>query len=209
MSTIAEQTEHALEDRLKKARWALGLSGVLAIAFAVVILVWPDISLTALVILFGALALSRGIVGLVMAARSPIKQGRGWLVLSSLASIAIGLVVFFFTDMSTLALLYVIGAYAITMGILTILGASALLADTSDKILLSLTGLVSVVFGFVMVVKPGDGAIVLLALIAAYSLVVGISELTVAIGGRRLFESVSRDFLRSAEPQASRPQASH
>jgi uncharacterized membrane protein HdeD (DUF308 family) len=138
-----------------------------------------------------------------MAIRSPIKQGRGWLVLSSLASIGVGLVVFFFTDMSTLALLYVIGAYAIVMGILTILAAPALLADTGDKILLSLTGLVSVVFGFVMIVKPGDGAIVLLALIAAYSLVVGISELTVAIGGRRLFESVSRDFLRAADPQTS------
>ena len=203
MSTILQQAEQAAGDRVKKARWMLGLSGVLAIAFAVVILVWPDISLFALVILFGALALSRGIVGLVMAARSPIKQGRGWLVISSLASIAVGLVVFFFTDMSTLALLYVIGAYAITMGILTILGASALLADTTDKILLSLTGLVSVVFGFVMVVKPGDGAIVLLALIAAYSLVVGISELTVAVGGRRLFESVSREYMRAARPQAS------
>jgi uncharacterized membrane protein HdeD (DUF308 family) len=203
MSTILQQAEQAADDRFKKARWALGLSGLLAIAFAVAILVWPNISLFALVIVFGALALSRGLVGLYMAIRSPIKQGRGWLVLSSLASIGVGLVVFFFTDMSTLALLYVIGAYAIVMGILTILAAPALLADTGDKILLSLTGLVSVVFGFVMIVKPGDGAIVLLALIAAYSLVVGISELTVAIGGRRLFESVSRDFLRAADPQTS------
>jgi uncharacterized membrane protein HdeD (DUF308 family) len=203
MSNILQQAEQAADDRFKKARWALGLSGLLAIAFAVAILVWPNISLFALVIVFGALALSRGLVGLYMAIRSPIKQGRGWLVLSSLASIGVGLVVFFFTDMSTLALLYVIGAYAIVMGILTILAAPALLADTGDKILLSLTGLVSVVFGFVMIVKPGDGAIVLLALIAAYSLVVGISELTVAIGGRRLFESVSRDFLRAADPQTS------
>jgi len=76
-------------------------------------------------------------------------------------------------------------------------------ADTGDKVLLSLTGLVSVVFGFVMIVRPGDGASVLLALIAAYSLVLGISESTVAIGGRRPFESVSRDFLRAADPQAS------
>ena len=90
---------------------------------AIVIIVWPSISLFALVILFGAFALARGIVGLGMAIWGPIKEGRGWLVLSSLAGIGIGVVVFFFTDMSALALLYVIGAYALTLGILTVFGA--------------------------------------------------------------------------------------
>jgi uncharacterized membrane protein HdeD (DUF308 family) len=203
MSTIVQQAEQLADDRLKKVRWALGLSGLLAIVFAIVIVVWPSISLTALVILFGALALSRGIIGLVMAFRSPIKEGRGWLVLSSLAGIAIGLAVFFFTDMSALALLYVIGAYALTLGILTVFGAIGLPSDNSDKTVLILSGLVSVAFGVLMLAKPGDGAIVLLALIAAYSLVVGIAELTVAIGWRRLLDRASRDFLREADRQAS------
>jgi uncharacterized membrane protein HdeD (DUF308 family) len=203
MSTIVQQAEQLADDRLKKVRWALGLSGLLAIVFAIVIVVWPSISLTALVILFGALALSRGIIGLVMAFRSPIGEGRGWLVLSSLVGIAIGLAVFFFTDMSALALLYVIGAYALTLGILTVFGALGLPIDNSDKTVLVLSGLVSVAFGALMIAKPGDGAIVLLALIAAYSLVVGIAELTVAIGWRRLLASASRDYLRAAGPQAS------
>ena len=203
MSTIVQQAEQLAEDRLKKVRWALGLSGLLAIAFAIVILVWPSISLFALVILFGAFALARGIVGLGMAIWGPIREGRGWLVLSSLAGIGIGVVVFFFTDMSALALLYVIGAYALTLGILTVFGALRLPIDNSDKTVLVLSGLVSVAFGVLMLVKPGDGAIVLLALIAAYSLVVGIAELTVAIGWRRLLDSASRDFLRAAGPQAS------
>ena len=203
MSTIVQQAEQLADDRLRKVRWALGLSGLLAIVFAIVIVVWPSISLTALVILFGALALSRGIIGLVMAFRSPIKGGRGWLVLSSLLGIAIGLAVFFFTDMSALALLYVIGAYALTLGILTVFGALGLPIDNSDKTVLVLSGLVSVAFGVLMLVKPGDGALVLLALIAAYSLVVGIAELTVAIGWRRLLASASRDFLGTAGPQAS------
>jgi uncharacterized membrane protein HdeD (DUF308 family) len=203
MSTIVQQAEQLAEDRLKKVRWALGLSGLLAIVFAIVILVWPSISLFALVILFGALALSRGIIGLGMAIRSPIKEGRGWLVLSSLVGIAIGLAVFFFTDMSALALLYVIGAYALTLGILTVFGALGLPIENSDKTVLVLSGLVSVAFGVLMLAKPGDGALVLLALIAAYSLVVGIAELTVAIGWRRLLASATRDYLRPTGPQAS------
>lgn len=57
--------------------------------------------------------------------------------------------------------------------------------------------------GIVMFAKPSDGALVLLALIAAYSLVVGIAELTVAIGGRRLFGMKSAKHLTPAGPQTS------
>ena len=203
MSTIVQEAEQMAEEQLKRVRWSLGLSGLLSILFGVVVLVWPSISLFALVILFGAFALARGIIGLGTAISSPVKEGRGWLVLSSLAGIAIGLAVFFFTDMSALALLYVIGAYALTLGILTVFGALQLRIDNSDKTVLVLSGLVSVAFGVLMLAKPGDGVLVLLALIAAYSLVVGIAELTVAIGWRRLLASASRDYLRTAGPQAS------
>ncbi len=53
----------------------------------------------------------------------------------------------------------------------------------------SLSGLVSILFGIVIFAKPGTGALVVLALIAAFALVNGISELVVAIGGKRLLES--------------------
>ena len=77
MSTIVQQAEQLADDRLKKVRWALGLSGLLAIVFAIVILVWPSISLFALVILFGAFALVRGIIGLGMAISSRAEEEPG------------------------------------------------------------------------------------------------------------------------------------
>ena len=40
-----------------------------------------------------------------------------------------------------------------------------------------------------MFAKPGDGALVTLAVIAAFALVTGITELVYAIGGKRLVES--------------------
>jgi uncharacterized membrane protein HdeD (DUF308 family) len=180
-----------------------GLSGLVSVAFGVVIIVWPNISLFALVILFGAFALARGVIGLGAAIGGDVRQGRGWLVLSSLAGIVVGVLVFFYTDMSALALLYVIGAYAITLGILTIGAAFWLPLRSSDSVLLSLTGLVSILFGIVMFAKPGDGALVLLALIAAYSLVIGIAELAVAIGGPQLVARRSASYLRAADAQPS------
>ena len=47
------------------------LRGILAIAFAVVILVWPSIGLTALIALFGAFALVSGVTTIVGAFSVP------------------------------------------------------------------------------------------------------------------------------------------
>jgi uncharacterized membrane protein HdeD (DUF308 family) len=189
--------------QLTKMRWALGLNGVLSIAFAVAIIVWPGISLEALTILFGAYAFATGVVGLGSAFSGAVSGERGWLILSSLLGIAVGVICFVWTDMSALALLYVIAVYAILLGLLTIAGAFYLPFDGGDTALLILSGLVAIAFGVVMFAKPGDGALVLLALIAAFALVTGISELIVAIGGKRLLErSIRRSF--STDPQPAR-----
>jgi uncharacterized membrane protein HdeD (DUF308 family) len=204
MSSMVEEAQQTLGAELKRVRWAVGLSGALSIALAIVILVWPGISLYALVILFGAYALARGVLGLIAAIGSPIREGRGWLVVSSIAGIVVGVLVFFWTDMSALALLYVVGAYAITLGIIAIGGAFWLPLSSGSTVAMTLTGLVSILFGIVMFAKPGDGALVLLALIAAYLLVSGFLELAVAIGG----ESLLKRSFRSLAP-TGRPQPSH
>jgi uncharacterized membrane protein HdeD (DUF308 family) len=203
MNTTLQGAEQQVRSQLTKLRWALGLNGALAVAFAVTIIVWPNASLYALVILFGAYALASGIVGIYFALTNSGLSGRGWLIVSSVAGIATGVIVFLWTDMSALALLYVIGAYAIVFGIITVGGAFWLPLDGTDTLLLSLTGLVSILFGVVMFANPGDGALVLLSLIAAYALVLGIFELAVAIGGKRLLERRVKDVVRPVEPQAS------
>jgi hypothetical protein len=52
-----------------------------------------------------------------------------------------------------------------------------------------------------MFAAPGDGALVVLAQIAAFSLVIGISELVLAIGGKRLVESRLKDVFQPYEPK--------
>jgi uncharacterized membrane protein HdeD (DUF308 family) len=204
MDTTLDQFKRQVQTQVTKARWALGINGALLIAFGAVIIIWPNISLFALVLLFGAVSLARGIIGLVTAVGSPIKEGRTWLVLTSLAGIAVGVIVFVWTDMSALALLYVIGAYAIAVGVIAIWGAFAGPLDGSDSALLALTGVVSILFGIVMFAKPGDGALVLLALIAAYALVIGAIELVVAIGGKRLLSADLKRVLASPQEQPTR-----
>jgi uncharacterized membrane protein HdeD (DUF308 family) len=194
--------------QLTKMRWALGLNGVLSIAVGVVILVWPDISLYALTILFGAYALATGVVGLGAAIRGVAKGERTWLVLSSLLGIAVGVIVLVWPDISALALLYVIGAYAVALGVIAVIGAFQLPLDGGDTALMILSGLVSILFGIVIFAKPGAGALVVLALIAAFALVTGITEVVVAIGAKRLVKSELQRMFAPQPQRSTKPQAS-
>jgi uncharacterized membrane protein HdeD (DUF308 family) len=202
MESAFDRAGQVAGTQLTKLRWALGLNGALSIAVGVVILVWPSISLFALTILFGAWVTATGVVGLAAALSGNTTQERGWLAISSLLGIGVGVAVLVWPNISELALLYVIGAYALALGVLAIIGAFTLPLDGGDTALMILSGLVSILFGIVMFAKPGAGALVALALIAAFALVTGITELVVAIGGKRLLES---DLKRSFAP---RPQTS-
>jgi len=188
--------------QLTKMQWAIGLSGVLAVVFGVMVLAWPGISLYALTILFGAYALARGVVGLVSALSGGGWGERGWLVVSSLLGIAAGVVVLVWPSISALALIYVIGAYALALGVMAIVAGFWLPVSGGDTALMVLSGLVFILFGIVIFARPGAGALVTLGLIAAFALISGVTEIVVAIGGKRL---LVREAGRIAgwEPKAS------
>jgi uncharacterized membrane protein HdeD (DUF308 family) len=169
---------------ISRIRWAIGINGALSVAFGVMVLAWPSISLYALTILFGAYALASGTVQLVQAAS--VKEGRGWMVFSGLLGIGVGIAVLVWPSISALSLLYVIGAYAVVTGVALLGGAFWLPLQGGDSFALSLTGVVAILFGIVMFAKPGDGALVLLGLIAAFALVTGIAQLVLAIGGEKI-----------------------
>jgi uncharacterized membrane protein HdeD (DUF308 family) len=158
------------------------LRGVLSIAFGVVILVWPEIGLTTLIALFGAYALVSGVTTIAGAVSGPVRgDRRAWLVVEGLLSIAVGVVVFVWPDLSALGLLYAIAAWAIAIGIVEMSVAFALPLSGGRSLLLALGGMLSVAFGVVMFAHPGAGAVALLALIAAFALVTGAMQIAFAL----------------------------
>jgi hypothetical protein len=93
--------------------------------------------------------------------------------------------------------------HAVTPSDSKLRGAFVLPLPGSDSALLGLTGAISILFGIVMFVEPGAGVVAVLALIAAYALIVGLAELTLAIGGKRILRSFERRYM-SATPEGSR-----
>ena len=176
--------------------------GVLAIAFAIAIVVWPNISLSVLIGLFGAFALVLGITTIAGAFSVPVPgKQRAWIVIEGLLGVAVGVVVFVWPDLSALGLLYAIGAWAIAVGILEIALAFNLPISGSRSLLVGLTGVLSIAFGAIMFAEPGDGAIALLALIAACLLVTGVMQVTYALELRRVLGEVERPFRGHTPPR--------
>jgi uncharacterized membrane protein HdeD (DUF308 family) len=205
METMLDRAAKISRTQVTKMRWVLGLHGLASVVFGVMILAWPGISVYALTILFGAYTLATGILEFGTALTAQGKE-RAWLILRGLLGITVGVLVFAWPDISALTLLYVIGAYAFAFGILCVGASFRLPLDGRDRASMILTGLVAIVFGIVIFAKPGAGALALLALIAAFALVTGISELVFAIGGKKLLDrkvktvASRRQSLRTPEP---------
>jgi uncharacterized membrane protein HdeD (DUF308 family) len=182
------------ETQLKEGEQALAhiwkvtaLRGALAIAFAVVILIWPNIGLATLIALFGAFALVSGLATIVGAFNLPVRGGeRAWLVVEGLLGVAVGVVVFVWPGLSALGLLYAIAAWAIVMGVFEIALAFVLPLSGGRSLLVVLSGLLSVAFGVIMFGHPGAGAVALLALVAAFALVTGVMQIAFALELRHI-----------------------
>jgi uncharacterized membrane protein HdeD (DUF308 family) len=154
------------------------LRGVAAVLFGVLAIAWPGITLAALVIVWGAYALADGILALI-AAWQVRDQGRPFwsLVVVGLLGIAAGVVTFLWPGITALALLMVIAAWALLMGIFQIVAAIRLRKAIEGEWLLGLSGVASVVFGVLMFISPGAGALAVLSLIAAFALLFGVLQI--------------------------------
>src|SRR5258708_33776670 len=89
--------------------WALVLRGIAAILFGVLAFMWPGITLTVLVFLFGAYALVDGAFSIVAGIKSHGEYKRWWLLLiGGCLSVAAGVFAFMVPAMTALILLILV-----------------------------------------------------------------------------------------------------
>jgi uncharacterized membrane protein HdeD (DUF308 family) len=160
---------------LGRTWWLVLLRGIAALAFGIMALAWPKLTLFVLVAFWGAYALMDGVIALVAGVRTRDGGKPMWaMILVGLLGIGAGVLTFLWPGMTALALLMFIAAWAVAMGVFQIAAAIRLRKEIENEWFLGLSGLLSVIFGVLMFLNPGAGALTVVWLIAVFSIAFGI-----------------------------------
>lgn len=162
--------------------WAVALRGVVAVLFGIMALALPALTVTTLVILFGAFALVDGVFALCALIFGKRRSQLVVQLVEALISILAGLVALAMPGLTALAFLFVIAAWAVLSGIFQVVMAVRLRKAIDNEWLLALGGVLSVILGIVFFARPGVGVLSLAWLLGVYAVVFGI--VLVALGFR-------------------------
>lgn len=154
--------------------WLLVVRGVLALLFGVLALFWPGLTLLALVLLFGVYALLDGCTAIASAV-SGQRTGHWWsLILEGMVGIGAGVAALVWPGITAIVLLAIIALWAIITGIFEILAAVRLRQQIEGEWALGVAGVLSFLFGVLLILMPSTGALALVWLIGAYAIFFGL-----------------------------------
>ena len=166
-----------MKDIFSNTSLMLAVRGVAAILFGLVALVWPDITLSALLILFGAFVFVDGASAIAMAITGESSMPRWVLALDGIAGVTIAAITLVAPGVTALALLYLIAAWALITGSLLIGGAVSGETFGRPGWLMALDGTISVVFGILLIAWPGDGIVAIVWTLGLYAIFTGVTML--------------------------------
>jgi uncharacterized membrane protein HdeD (DUF308 family) len=191
---MKKQTENQLSIILSRSWTMMLLRGLTAILFGVLVCVLPEVSVKMLVYLFGAFVLIDGIVG-TWTAIAVRKDYDDWVILLlwALVGNAVGILAFVKPSVITMALLFFIALWAVMTGLLEIVVAIRLRREIADGWLLIVGGLLSVAFGFLLLVQPQAGAVAMIWLIGTYAVVFGFVLVILAFKIRKVITRLLRN----------------
>jgi uncharacterized membrane protein HdeD (DUF308 family) len=174
---------------LERSWWLIALRGLAGVLFGLVALVLPFATILALVLLFSAYMLVDGLFSIVAAVWAA-QQGERWglLTLQGLVSIATGIIAFVWPELTVVAFVLLLAAWAIVSGSLLVAVAAGVDGD-HGRWWVALAGIASLAFGALMVVAPMVGAVVLTWWLGAFALVLGVALLILAFRLRSQFRN--------------------
>lgn len=188
-----------MHELLRQSWWMLALRGVIALLFGILALVWPGLTLLWLVALFAAYALLGGVAAVIGSVSNRHSDEGWWLILLlGLVSIGAGVSAIVYPGLTALVLVLVMGANALVTGVLDIATAIRLRKAMRGEWLLILSGIASVVFGVLVFLFPGAGALALVWLISVYAIVTGTLLLALAFRIRSWSRAVGAGPVREA-----------
>ncbi len=148
---------------------------IFAVLFGVLELTWPGLSLLIFIYLFGIFALADGLVTVIVSIARHSDMQYWWVhLLGGIISIIIGLIAFFWPGLIALTLLFVFATWAIIRGIAQIAFVFTFGGTFAQEWLIAFSGVISLLLGIFLFLRPGAGILSLVWLIGIYAIVYGV-----------------------------------
>src|ERR1041384_3324738 len=162
-------------ETLKRHWWVPVIRGIAAIVFGVIAFVYPGITIATLVLFFGAWVLIDGIFRVIGAIGHRASDSDwGWHIVIGIVGIIIGLLTFHAPQITALALIIYIAAWALMIGATEIAFAIKLRREIKGEWFLILMGLASIIFAALLLWNPLAGAAALIWIMAWYAVILGV-----------------------------------
>ncbi len=160
---------------INKLSWTVVLGlGVGLLILGILMMVYPEPTLTIVIWLIGTVALFFGIFAVISYFTAKAEEKNlGWLMLG-LVGIAFGITILVYPDMTVKFLMFLWGLWLIITGIV-MLFAGLMAKDMKDtRWLMVIGGLLSLIVGSIFVIEPYDGAVALVWVIGLFTVIYGI-----------------------------------
>lgn len=176
---------------LSRYWWTFLVRGIVAILFGLAAIIWPGLTVSALVIVFGAYVLVDGVFAIVDGIFNRSANDYWWAeILIGIAGIVIGIWAMAFPGLTAIGLMYFIAAWWLATGVLQIVYAIRVRREITNEWFLIGTGALSAILGIIFMLFPGSGALSLIWVIGIYAIIFGIIFVLLSFRVKKLGENV-------------------
>jgi uncharacterized membrane protein HdeD (DUF308 family) len=171
--------------------WVVLLRGLAAIALGITAFVAPITTMIALVLVFAAFSIIDGAAAIVLGIRGEPDGTIWWtMIFLGVLAIAAGIAAFLLPGTAVVALLIVIAVSAIVRGVFEIAAAVALRKEIEGEWILALSGVLSISFGVLLMLRPNAGALAVIWIIGAYMTALGVVAVVLSLRLRSLAQKL-------------------
>ena len=163
------------------------LRGIMATLFALIAIFLPAIAFSTLILLFGAWLIFNGILTIIGGIRSRHEDPHWWIaLLAGLVGLLLGIYTYANPIVTAVTIMILIGIWSIIFGIAEIIFAIRIRKAIEGEGWLIAGGVISVIFGLLLLANPIQGGITLTLLLGVYALIMGLFFIILGLRLRKM-----------------------